>query len=133
MSQFTDGRTESLKEMTQQEYDEMCDCLHQGRPAGMSRYEYEKELRYYRSGVLKRLQKLGVNTADDRLVAVNQYCQSPRIAGKPFGLLTIDELKNLIPKLEAMLKKKVSEQQHTQYENTLTTMPIFYKPSQIPS
>ncbi len=28
-----------------------------------------------------------------------------RIAGKPFGLLTVEELQSLIPKLEAILRK----------------------------
>ena len=128
VSQFTDGRTDSLREMTEDEYEEMCDCLQSGRPAGMSKEEFRSELRYLRSGVLKRLQKLGVDTSDDCMVAVNNYCLSPKIAGKPFGLLTLEELRKLIPKLEAILRKKRTEQ-----PKPLRTIPIFINPNQLPS
>lgn len=33
VSQFTGGRTSSLREMTPAEYDVMCECLQTGRPA----------------------------------------------------------------------------------------------------
>ena len=53
--------------------------------------------------MLNRIQRLGVDTTD--FSKVNAFCQDRRIAGKPFGMLTVDELDALIPKLEAMLRK----------------------------
>ena len=103
ISQFTNGRTTSLKEMKQKEYDEMCDCLQTGRKANETPDQHKSRLKTHRSDVLHRIQKLGVDTTDWE--KVNEFCKNPRIAGKPFALLTIDELKALIPKLEAIRRK----------------------------
>lgn len=103
ISQFTNGRTTSLKEMKQKEYDEMCDCLQTGRKANETPDQHKSRLKAHRSDVLHRIQKLGVDTTDWE--KVNEFCKNPRIAGKPFALLTIDELKALIPKLEAIRRK----------------------------
>lgn len=103
VSEFTGGRTVHLREMTEREYDDMCDCLQNGGQPGRSRDEFLERRRRSRSAVLKRLQKLGIDTTD--FSRVNAFCQSKRIAGKPFGSLTIAELDALVPKLEAMLRK----------------------------
>ena len=107
ISQFTEGRTTSLKEMKQTEYDEMCDCLQTGRKANETPDQHKARLKSCRSDVLHRLQKLGIDTTD--WDEVNEFCNDPRISGKgkgkPFALLTIDELKAMIPKLEAILRK----------------------------
>lgn len=103
VSEFTGGRTVHLRDMTDREYDDMCDCLQNGGHPGQSREEFLERRRRSRSAVLKRLQKLGVDTTD--FARVNAFCQSKRIAGKPFGSLTIAELDALVPKLEAMLRK----------------------------
>ena len=52
----------------------------------------------------------------------------PRIAGKPFGMLTVDELQALVPKLEAILRKPkpVKPQRVVQ-------IPIFIRSNQLPS
>lgn len=105
VSQFTDGRTSSLREMTIAEYEDMCDCLQSGKQRGESSEAYQARLRKARSAVLNRMQRLGVDTSDKTFAAVNKFCMNPRISGKPFGLLTIDELEALIPKLEAILRK----------------------------
>ena len=103
VSQFTDGRTVSLREMSDSEYEEMCDCLQSGRRRTETKADYLERRRKMRSAVLNRMQRLGVDTTDfDR---VNAFCQNPRIAGKPFGMLTPEELERLDPKLEAMLRK----------------------------
>lgn len=105
VSQFTGGRTTSLREMTPVEYEEMCECLQTGKPVGESTTEYREQLRRARSAVLNRMQRLGVDTADRSFAPVNEFCLDPRIAGKPFGMLSIEELERLVPKLEAILRK----------------------------
>ncbi|WP_418981703.1 hypothetical protein [Alistipes sp.] len=105
VSQFTHGRTSSLREMTPAEYEEMCECLQTGKQLGESTAEYKERLRRARSAALNRMQRLGVDTADRTFASVNEFCLSPRIAGKPFGLLTVEELQALVPKLEAILRK----------------------------
>lgn len=102
VSQFTDGRATSLRDMKDAEYEEMCDCLQDGR-RGADSGAFQEGRRKARSAVLNRIQRLGVDTTD--FSRVNAFCQDRRIAGKPFGMLTIDELGALIPKLEAMLRK----------------------------
>lgn len=114
--QFTDGRTTSLQEMKQKEYDEMCDCLQTGRKANETPDQHKSRLKAHRSDVLHRLQKLGIDTTNwDK---VNEFCKNPRISGKPFALLTIEELKAMIPKLEAILRKpkKQTEQPKPQVQ-----------------
>ena len=105
VSQFTGGRTSSLREMTPAEYDEMCECLQTGKQLGETSAAYKERLRRARSAALNRMQRLGVDTADRTFAAVNDFCLDPRIAGKPFGVLTVDELQALVPKLEAILRK----------------------------
>lgn len=105
VSQFTGGRTSSLREMTSNEYEEMCECLQTGKQLGETSAAYKERLRRARSAALNRMQRLGVDTADRTFAAVNDFCLDPRIAGKPFGMLTIEELQALVPKLEAILRK----------------------------
>lgn len=105
VSQFTDGRTSSLREMAPAEYEEMCECLQTGKQLGETSAAYKERLRRARSAALNRMQRLGVDTADRTFAAVNEFCLDPRIAGKPFGVLTIEELQALVPKLEAILRK----------------------------
>ena len=125
VSQFTDGRTSSLREMTVAEYEDMCDCLQSGKQRGESYEAYKERLRKARSAALNRIQCLGVDTSDKTFAAVNEFCMNPRISGKPFGLLTVDELGALIPKLEAILRKPKVRCQ----------IPVFFNPNrnQLPS
>ena len=125
VSQFTDGRTSSLREMTTAEYEDMCDCLQSGKQRGESYEAYKERLRKARSAALNRMQRLGVDTSDKTFAAVNEFCMNPRISGKPFGLLTVDELGALIPKLEAILRKP----------KVRGPIPIFFNPNrhQLPS
>jgi hypothetical protein len=104
VSQFTAGRTTSLHSMTEAEYREMCDCLQTGKQCGESVEEHRERLRRARSAVLTRLQRLGVDTTT--FTAVNEFCMNPRIAGRPFGMLNVDELRALVSKLEAILRKR---------------------------
>lgn len=132
VTEFTGGRTASLKDMTDAEYEEMCDCLQSGRQQHMSSEDFKAKRRKARSAVLNRIQRLGVDTTD--FSKVDKFCLDRRIAGKPFGMLSIEELENLVPKLEAMLRKpqpapKVAQQSAP----AVYPIPInlFYRPNQL--
>lgn len=106
--QFTNLRTQSLKEMRESEYNNMCAHMQQvvdKHNAKMKKplSEQERALKAARSAVLTRLQKMGIDTTD--FGKVDQFCMINKIAGKLFRHLTLEELKDLIPKLEAMMAK----------------------------
>lgn len=126
--QFTDGRTSSLREMMPTEYEDMCECLQSGKMMGESIADHKERLRKARSAVLKRMQRLGIDTTDSSFTPVNEFCMDLRIAGKPFGLLTIEELQSLIPKLEAILRKpKIRNTQ------CAVSIPLIIRSNQLPS
>lgn len=102
VSIITGGRTDNLREMTRKEYNAMCDLLDKRFPEKIDIY-IEKR-RKQRSICLKLMQRIGVNTVS--WTDINKYCSSPRIAGKLFADLDIEELKNLSIKLRMILKKK---------------------------
>ena len=52
VSQFTGGRTSSLREMTPTEYEEMCECLQTGKQLGETSAAYKERLRKARSAAL---------------------------------------------------------------------------------
>ena len=122
VSQFTGGRTTSLREMTAAEYEELCECLQTGKQSGESTAEYKERLRRARSAVLN------VDTADRTFAAVNRFCMNSRIIGKPFGMLSVEELQARIPKLEAILRKP-----RTVKPQRIIEVPIFFRPGQLPS
>ncbi|MDH6357221.1 hypothetical protein [Parabacteroides sp. PF5-9] len=99
---FTGGRTDSLRQMTQEEYNLMCNSLEAQQIVKKTTVS-NGDIKRLRSSVLHRLQTLGVNTADWK--AVDKFCLNKRIAGKKFYNLTAAELNALIPKLEAIARK----------------------------
>lgn len=103
VSQYTGGRTESLREMTTKEYDAMCDAMQQTAGGYRAREIYREELRRKRSAVLRQLQKIGVDTTDWN--RVDAYCRNPRIAGKEFRKLTAGELDTVNIKLRIIRRK----------------------------
>lgn len=96
VSQYTFGRTEHLHEMTRREYENCCSALEvlSGR---------RERLKKGRSVCLKLMQRLGVNTAD--WTAVDNFCQNPRIAGKRFSQIRLDEIQGLQRKLRAIERR----------------------------
>ena len=106
VSVATGGRTESLKEITRKEYDDLCNLLEKRFPE--KRNIYEEQRRKKRSSCLKLLQKIGVDTTS--WTAINNYCKSPKIAGKVFADLDIEELQQLSLKLRMILKKKIDNE-----------------------
>ena len=127
-SQFPGGRTTAGGEMTAAEYEGRCECLQGGRQAGESTAEYKERLRRARPAVLNRLQRLGVDTVDRTFATVNRFCMNSRIIGKPFGMLSVEELQALIPKLEAILRKP-----RTVKPQRIVHIPLFIRPDQLPS
>lgn len=63
-----------------------------------------KELRRKRSVCLKLMQQLDVDTTD--WTRVDNFCLHPRIAGKPFRQINIEELEALSVKLRAIKRKE---------------------------
>lgn len=105
VAQFTWNRTTSLKEMTKEEYNACCNALEKmsGR---------KDKIKKERSSCLKLMQKLGVNTSD--WPTVDNFCMNPRIAGKRFSHIGLEELIALQKKLRAIernggLKKKEAQ------------------------
>ena len=96
VSSFTDGRTTSLREMTDAEYNAMCHSLEE-------RTGWKDQLKKARSLCLKLMQKAGIDTTD--WSRVNDFCQNPKIAGKVFARLGVEELEALQVKLRAILRK----------------------------
>lgn len=99
--QFTDGRTASLREMSEEEYEEMCAALEEASGRGR---EYRERLRRLRSSALLRIGRLGISTVDN-WEGIDAFCLSPRIAGKEFRRLSADELESLVRRLECILRK----------------------------
>lgn len=100
--QFTNGRTSSLREMSEKEYIAMCASM-RNSGNGMDEKAFSDEIKRRRSAALKRMQQLGIDTTV--WANVDNFCMTPRIAGKRFAKLTIEELAALVPKLESMLQK----------------------------
>ena len=96
--EFTDERTTSLREMSEAEFNALCDSLQYGAGQG---YEQKAmaELKAARSAVLLRMGRLGISTVDN-WDGIDQFCLSKKIAGKRFAQLTVKELKALTAKLE---------------------------------
>lgn len=101
--QFTGGRTESLREMTREEYTDALEAMRKLLPPDR-REPSRAETRYRRSAVLHQLQLLGVDTAS--WDAVDRYCLHPRIAGKRFRDLDDGDLDALLRKLRAIRRKQ---------------------------
>ena len=96
VSSFTNGRTTSLREMSVKEYETMCSFLEE--QAG-----WTSELKKKRSLCLKLMQQLGVDTSD--WARVDNFCQHPRLAGKPFRKIGVEGLQNLAVKLRTIKQK----------------------------
>lgn len=98
VSGFTDGRTDSLREMTPGEYDSMIRELERQtgsvRPAGYG------ALKRKRSAVLHQMQLAGVDTAD--WAAVDGFCLDARISGKRFRELSADDLDAVLLRIRAI-------------------------------
>ena len=100
---FTDERTTSLREMTEDEFNALCDALQYGAGQGFDQ-KTMADLKRARSAALVRLQRIGIETVDN-WDGIDQFCLSPKIAGKRFAALTVDELRTLRVKLEMIQRR----------------------------
>ena len=110
IGELTDGRTVSTNGLTYAEAQYLAGYI-TGANAKLRTSVEEmalRSLKWQRSAVLKRLQQIGVDTTD--WSRVNGFLQQPRIAGKPLYKLDSDELAALIPKLEAIKKKRKEDE-----------------------
>lgn len=96
VSQYTEGRTTSLREMAPEEYSKMCQAM-------VGRIGRDVTLKRQRSTTLHLLQKMGIDTTD--WTRVNAFCQDKRIAGKAFYDITPDEHQQLQRKLRSIESK----------------------------
>lgn len=98
---YSNGTTESLTEFQRtdpQGYNLMIRELQK-----RVQMEIDRETKRLRSAILTRLQKYGIDTSDWH--EVNRFMELPQIAGKRLYSLTHDEMRDLVPKLESILKK----------------------------
>lgn len=94
--QFTNDRTDSLRAMTQPEYDNL--CRHLQREASVDRL-----LARGRHNALTAMELANIDTQNWR--RINAVCLDRRIAGKHFYDLTIEELEKLKRKMYAIANK----------------------------
>lgn len=122
VSEISQGRTTSLRELSQQEYNSLC-CLLEERMG------IRDNLRRRRSALLRQMQQMGIKTHDWQ--AVDAFCSQPRIAGKPFRYLSLTELTALSRKLRAIDHKRASQSTEPKVKM------LYYKPQinsqQLPS
>lgn len=102
VSQFTGGRTTHVSQMRQDEFIALCDALQYGSPG--ERKAQELALKRARSAALLRIGRLGINTIDN-WEGINSFVASPKIAGKRFYDMSVDELNALVSKLETIIRK----------------------------
>ena len=76
----TCGRTTSLREMTSEEYDELCASMEELTG-------WKVQVKKARSVCLKLMQQAGIDTTDWQ--RINDFCRHPKIAGKVFAQLSL--------------------------------------------
>lgn len=139
VSQFTGGRTTHVSQMKPEEFRQLCDALQYGSPS--EREAQNMALKRARSAALLRIGRIGINTIDN-WEGINAFCLSPKIAGKEFRKLSLEELDALIKKLELIIRKgglKTQEQkeclqesQSVEAESLETRQKAFYLPLPVP-
>lgn len=139
VSQFTGGRTTHVSQMKPEEFRQLCDALQYGSPS--EREAQNMALKRARSAALLRIGRLGINTIDN-WDGINRFVSSPKIAGKMFYDLSVDELNAMTSKLELIIRKgglKAQEQetspqesQSVEAESRETRQKAFYMPIPVP-
>ena len=99
----TNGRTDSLREMTASEYRQLCENIERKVLGSAEAIREREELRRKRCIVLRLIQSYGVESSI--WTAVDRFCLQPTIAGKKFMDLTIEELEALTRKMRAIINK----------------------------
>lgn len=102
VSEFTDGRTTHVSEMRREEFNRLCDTLQYG--SEQEQTARNLALKRARSAALLRIGRLGISTIDN-WDGINAFVESPKIAGKKFYDLSVEELQALVSKLESIIRK----------------------------
>ncbi len=118
--QYTWNRTDSLREMTRDEYNRCCDVLEE--LAGL-----KDERKKRRSECLKLMQRLGIDTTC--WARINSFCQDPRIAGKPFARLSVEDLEALAVKLRTIWRKGGLRHGNNNEQQSVAVTGIFVNPN----
>lgn len=103
VSQFSLGRTSSLRELTDAEYVHLCEGVERLVRERDKSALLREELRRLRSSALHQLQLYGVDTTD--WSKVDLFCLDKRISGKRFYDLGLDELSALARKMRVINRK----------------------------
>ena len=114
----TCGRTTSLREMTSEEYDELCASMEELTG-------WKVQVKKARSVCLKLMQQAGIDTTDWQ--RINDFCRHPRIAGKEFARLTLEYSRKLMNMTSREFVKRTMEHikelteglSETEYDNCL--------------
>lgn len=99
----TNGRTDSLREMTASEYRQLCENIERKVLGSVEAIWERDELRRKRCIALRLIQSYGVESSI--WTEVDRFCLQPRIAGKKFMDMTIEELEALTRKMRAIINK----------------------------
>lgn len=113
--QFTEGRTAHVSQMRSEEFTALCDALQYG--GEQEQAARNLALKRARSAALLRIGRLGISTIDN-WDGINAFVESPRIAGKRFYDMNVDELNAMVAKLENIIRKgglKAAEQREVQH------------------
>ena len=108
VSQYSNGRTTHLRDMSDREYRAMCDGMERVAGGHERREALRRALKSRRSAALHQMQLLGVDTAD--WGKVDRFCQDRRIAGKNFRELDVEELEALTNKVRIIIRKQKNKE-----------------------
>lgn len=106
VSDHTDGRTTHLGEMTREEYNRCCAVMECRVKLTDEAKRLHDQLKRHRSIVLRLLTDYGVDTTS--WTSVDAFCLQPKIAGKRFAWLKLEELEALERKMRAILAKRAT-------------------------
>lgn len=129
VEEYTNGRTVHLHETSLQEYNTMCNAMEQVAGYDERMATLRKELRRKRSVCLKLMQQLGVDTTD--WARVDNFCMNPRLAGKPFRKISIEELEDFAVKLRSIMRKGGLKPKTSRDEHKNTTSFVYIPMSNI--
>jgi hypothetical protein len=101
--EYTDHRTDSLRMLSEREYNNLCESIERKVRELNVRQPKREYLKKKRRTVLVLLSSYGIDTTSWE--EVNRFCQQKQIAGKLFSKLTAEELDNLSRKMRSILGK----------------------------
>lgn len=108
VSSYTNGRTDSLREMTLREYNLMIHEMENQTGSGHRQPVSYEILKQKRSAVLHQMQLMGIDTTN--WAAVDDFCLNSRIAGKVFRKLSADDLDDVLIKIRSIRHKDTQKE-----------------------